>query len=31
MEENFEDLDVSSGSGGKRPTTKGHLEAPNKS
>lgn len=30
MEENFEDLDVSS-SLGKSPTTKGHLEAPNNS
>lgn len=31
IEENFEDLDDSSGSGGKSPATKGHLEAPNKS
>lgn len=31
MEENLEDLVVSSGSGGKRPATKGHLEAPNRS
>jgi len=31
IEENLEDLDVSSGSGGKRPATNGHLEALNKS
>lgn len=31
IEENLEDLAVSSGSGGKRPATKEHLEAPNKS
>lgn len=31
IEENLEDLAVSSGSGGKRPATKEHLEVPNKS
>lgn len=31
IEENLEDFDVSSGSGGKRPDTKEHLEALNKS
>lgn len=31
IEENLEDFDVSSGSGGKRPDTKGHFEALNKS
>jgi len=31
MEENLEDLDVSTGSGGNKPATKEHLEAVNKS
>lgn len=31
IDENLEDFDVSSGSGGKRADTKGHLEAINKS
>lgn len=31
MEENLEDFADSSFSGGKRPATNGHLEAPNKS
>ena len=31
IEENFEDFDVSSGGGGKRPATKEHLEELNKS
>lgn len=31
IEENFDDLDVSSGRGGNRPATKGHVEALNKS
>lgn len=31
MEENFEDFDVSSGSGGNKPETNGHLEAFSKS
>lgn len=31
IEENFDDLDVSSGSGGKSPATNEHLEALNKS
>lgn len=31
MEENLEDFDVSSGSGGNNPATKGHFEGLNKS
>lgn len=31
MEENLEDLDVSSGRGGNKPATKEHFEAINKS
>lgn len=31
MEENLEDLDVSTGSAGNKPATKEHLEAFNKS
>lgn len=31
IEENFEDFDVSSGSGGNKPDTNGHLEALSKS
>lgn len=31
MEENLEDLEDSTGSGGNKPTTKGHFEAVNKS
>lgn len=31
IEENLEDLELSSAIGGKRPATKEHLEAPNKS